>query len=120
MAHFHYTMLGDEIFAIFAAIYFWFPKITCRAYNESLGKIHFWWMFVGYNVTFIAMFFVGIQGMNRRVADYPEVMADGNMIVSLASSALGASFIVFVFNMVRSWAAGPIAEANPWRAKTLE
>ncbi|MDA0769088.1 MAG: cbb3-type cytochrome c oxidase subunit I [Chloroflexi bacterium] len=120
VAHFHYTMVGGEIFAIFAAIYYWFPKITGRSYNEALGKLHFWWMFLAYNVTFIAMFFVGIQGMNRRVADYPEVMANGNMVVSLAAFALGASFLVFVYNMVRSWVAGPIAEANPWRARTLE
>lgn len=120
VAHFHYTMVGGEIFVIFGALYYWFPKITGRVYNESLGKLHFWWMFVAYNITFIAMFLVGIQGMNRRVADYPVDMATGNMIVSIASFALGASFLVFVYNMVKSWVAGPIAEANPWRARTLE
>ena len=120
VAHFHYTMVGGEIFIIFGAIYYWFPKITGRSYNEALGKLHFWWMFIAYNVTFIAMFQVGIQGMNRRVADYPVDMATGNFIVSIASFALGASFLVFVYNIVKSWVAGPVAEANPWRARTLE
>ncbi|MCH8063562.1 MAG: hypothetical protein IH861_13790 [Chloroflexi bacterium] len=66
------------------------------------------------------MFWVGIQGMNRRVADYPEAMAGGNLLVSIASLVLGLSFVVFVYNFVVSWVRGPVAEANPWRAKTLE
>ena len=120
VAHFHYTMVGGEIFIIFGALYYWFPKITGRMYNEAMGKLHFWWMFIAYNVTFTAMFWVGVQGMNRRVADYPEVMGTGNMIVSIAAFFLGASFIVFVFNMVKAWTSGPIAGDNPWEARTLE
>lgn len=120
VAHFHYTMVGGEIFIIFGAIYYWFPKVTGRMYNETLGKLHFWWMFVSYNATFLTMFWVGIQGMNRRVADYPEAMVPGNVLVSVFSLVLGASFLVFVYNMVVSWARGRVAEANPWGARTLE
>jgi cytochrome c oxidase subunit 1 len=120
VAHFHYTMVGGEIFMLFGALYFWFPKITGRMYNERLGQVHFWWMFVSYNVTFIAMFMVGIAGMNRRVADYPADMANANVVVSVASFVLAASFVVFVYNMVSSWVRGPVAASNPWQARTLE
>ena len=120
VAHFHYTMVGGEIFALMGAIYYWFPKMTGRMYNERLGRIHFVWMMVMYNVTFLAMFWVGIQGMNRRIADYPEDMVTGNVIVSVAAFLLAASFIPFVYNMVTSWKRGPVAPANPWGARTLE
>ena len=120
VAHFHYTMVGGEIFALFGAIYYWFPKMTGRMYNERLGRIHFVWMMVMYNVTFLAMFWVGIQGMNRRIADYPADMVTGNVIVSVAAFLLAASFIPFVYNMVTSWKRGPVASANPWGARTLE
>jgi cytochrome c oxidase subunit 1 len=121
VAHFHYTMMGGEIFAIMAAVYYWFPKITGRMYNETLGRVHFWWMMISYNVTFLVMFWVGTAGaMNRRIANYPVELVNGNIAVSLASFALGAVFLVFVVNMVLSWIRGQAASANPWNAKTLE
>jgi cytochrome c oxidase subunit 1 len=120
VAHFHYTIMGGEIFAIMAAVYFWFPKITGRMYSEALGKLHFALMFVLFNATFLAMFWVGNQGMSRRVAEYDAELGGMNMVVSILSFLLAASFLVFVFNMVRSWLRGPAAEANPWRASTLE
>ncbi|MGK2964551.1 MAG: cytochrome c oxidase subunit I [Tepidiformaceae bacterium] len=120
VAHFHYTIVGGEIFALFAGIYYWFPKMTGRMYNEKLAQIHFWWMFIGFNVTFFVMHYPGIQGMNRRIADYPVAYEGVNLFVSLSAGALGASFLVFVANMVWSWFRGPAAEANPWRARTLE
>ena len=120
VAHFHYTMMGGEIFAIFGAIYYWFPKMTGRMYNEGWAKLHFWWMFVTYNATFLAMFWVGFQGMNRRVAEYPPDMVTANVVVSVASFLLAASFLPFVLNIVISWARGPVAAANPWGARTLE
>ncbi|MBI2936106.1 MAG: cbb3-type cytochrome c oxidase subunit I [Chloroflexi bacterium] len=89
-------------------------------YNERLGKVHFLWMFVAYNFTFIPMFWVGLQGMNRRVADYPAFLADTNFLISVAAFLLAASFLVMVYNLVRSWARGPVASANPWQARTLE
>ena len=120
VAHFHYTIVGGEIFALFAGIYFWFPKITGRMYSERLGKLHAWWMFLGFNATFLPMFVVGVRGMNRRVADYLPAYAGLNRVISVAGFVLGASFLVFVWNVLRSWRRGERAPANPWRARTLE
>jgi cytochrome c oxidase subunit I len=94
--------------------------MTGRMYDERLGKLHFWLTFIGFNLTFFPMHWLGIQGMRRRVADYPVHFADLNMFISLASFGLGASTVVFVYNMVKSWRFGPAAAANPWRSLTLE
>lgn len=120
VAHFHYTIVGGEIFALFAGIYYWFPKMTGRMYNERLAKIHFWWMFIGFNLTFFTMHLPGIKGMNRRIADFPESLDMLNMLVSLSGFLLGASFLVFMYNMINAWIRGPVAESNPWQARTLE
>jgi cytochrome c oxidase subunit 1 len=120
VAHFHYTIVGGEIFALFAGIYYWFPKMTGRMYNEKLAKLHFWWMFIGFNITFFVMHWPGIQGMNRRIADFPAELSTVNLFVSLGAFMLGASFLVFVYNMLNAWIRGPVAEANPWGARTLE
>lgn len=120
VSHFHYTIVGGGIFGLFAGIYYWFPKITGRMYNELQGKIQFWWMFIGFNITFLPMFWLGLHGMNRRIADYLPELGGPNMFVSLSGFFLAASFILFLYNMVVSWARGPIAEANPWGARTLE
>ena len=101
-------------------IYYWFPKMTGRMYNEKLGKLHFWMTFIGFNITFFPMHWLGTQGMPRRVSDYAPRFADWNMAISIASFFLGASTIIFLYNMITSWIRGPRAEANPWRAKTLE
>ena len=108
------------MFTIFAGIYFWFPKMTGRMYNERLGKLHFWLTFIGFNLTFFPMHYIGLQGMPRRVAIYAHRFADINLFISIASFGLGASTLVFLYNMARSWAHGPIAPANPWRSLTLE
>jgi cytochrome c oxidase subunit 1 len=120
VAHFHYTMMGGEIFVIFAALYYWFPKVTGKMYNETLGRIHFAGMFVLYNVTFLAMFWVGMKGMNRRVTEYPDAFQTGNVVVSIAAFLLAAAFLPFVYNFVKSWIFGPKAADNPWQARTLE
>src|SRR6266542_2980762 len=120
VAHIHYVLFGGSLFTIFAGIYYWFPKMTGRMYDERLGKLHFWLTFIGFNATFFPMHLIGTQGMPRRVADYVPRFADLNMFISLASFALGASVVVFLYNMVTSMRRGPIAEANPWRAMTLE
>ncbi len=120
VAHFHYTIVGGMIFALFAGIYFWYPKITGRMYNETLGRVHAAWMFIGFNMVFLPMFWVGLNGMNRRVASYPEPLQYMNIYLSVAAFLLGASFFVFIGNMVWSWARGQKAPANPWRATTLE
>ena len=120
VAHIHYVLFGGSVFTIFAGIYYWFPKITGRMYDEKLGKLHFWLTFVGFNLTFFPMHILGTQGMPRRVADYLPKFADLNMFISLASFGLGVSTIVFLYNMITSWRFGEVAPANPWHALTLE
>ena len=120
VAHIHYVLFGGSVFTIFAGMYYWFPKMTGRMYNERLGKLHFWLVFVGFNLTFFPMHLVGMEGMPRRVADYAPKFANLNMFISLASFGLGASTIVFLYNMITSWRSGPIAPSNPWRGMTLE
>jgi cytochrome c oxidase subunit 1 len=120
VAHIHYVLFGGSLFTIFAGIYYWFPKMTGRMYNETLGKLHFWLTFVGFNLTFFPMHLIGVQGMPRRVSDYLPRFADWNMFISIASFGLGASTLVFLYNMITSWRSGPIAPSNPWRALTLE
>ena len=93
VAHIHYVLFGGSVFTIFAGIYYWFPKMTGRMYNERLGKLHFWITFVAFNVTFFPMHWVGLVGMPRRVADYAGTFGALNMVVSIASFALGASVV---------------------------
>src|SRR5829696_1975955 len=120
VAHIHYVLVGGSLFTIMAGIYYWFPKMTGRMYDERLGKLHFWTTFITFNLTFFPMHWIGVQGMPRRVSDYVPEFANWNFFISIASFALGSSFVIFIYNMVVSWARGPIAEANPWRALTLE
>jgi len=120
VAHIHYVLFGGSVFTIFAGFYYWFPKFTGRMYDEKLGKLHFWLTFVGFNLTFFPMHILGTEGMPRRVVDYAPKFADLNMFISLASFGLGASTIVFVYNVVTSWRSGEKAPANPWHAMTLE
>jgi cytochrome c oxidase subunit I len=120
VAHIHYVLFGGSVFTIFAGIYYWFPKMTGRMYDEKLGKLHFWLTFVGFNLTFFPMHILGTEGMQRRIADYAPRFGDLNMFISLASFGLGISVIVFLYNMITSWRFGEIAPANPWRAMTLE
>jgi cytochrome c oxidase subunit 1 len=120
VAHIHYVLFGGSLFTIFAGVYYWFPKMTGRMYDETLGKIHFWLTFIGFNLTFGPMHMIGLEGMPRRVADYAQKFAGWNLFISVASFIVGLSTLVFVYNMVASWRHGPRAEANPWRALTLE
>jgi cytochrome c oxidase subunit I len=120
VAHIHYVLFGGSVFTIFAGIYHWFPKMTGRMYDETLGKVHFWLSFVFFNLTFGPMHLVGVDGMPRRVADYASEFATLNAIISVSAFLFGLSFLVFLYNMIASWRFGPRADANPWRAKTLE
>src|SRR5215218_3608353 len=120
VAHIHYVLFGGSLFTIFAGIYYWFPKMTGRMYNERLGKIHFWMTFIGFNVTFFPMHWLGLQGMPRRVSDYADRFGNWNMAISIASFVLGASTVLFLYNMIVSWRRGEPAPSNPWRALTLE
>jgi cytochrome c oxidase subunit 1 len=120
VAHIHYVLFGGSVLTIFAGIYYWFPKMTGRMYSERLGKWHFWLTFVSFNLTFFPMHWVGLVGMPRRVADYADRFADLNLFVTVSSFMLGASVVLFFYNVIVSWARGPVAESNPWRAMTLE
>ena len=120
VAHIHYVLFGGSMMTLFAGIYYWYPKMTGRMYNERLGQLHFWLTLVAFNLTFFPMHYMGLQGMPRRVADYADRFAGMNLFASIASFGLGASAIIFLYNMIWSWAHGPKAPANPWRAMTLE
>jgi cytochrome c oxidase subunit 1 len=120
VAHIHYVLFGGSLFTIFAGVYYWFPKMTGRMYDETLGKLHFWATFVFFNLTFAPMHLIGVQGMPRRVYDYADKFAGWNLFISICSFVLGLSTLVFAYNMVASWRGGPRAVANPWRALTLE
>ena len=102
VAHFHYVLSMGAVFAVFGGFYFWFTKMTSVYYNEFLGRVHFWVFFIGVNVTFFPMHFLGICGMPRRVPDYPEVYAFWNNVSSLGSIISLFSFFIFLLNM--SWA----------------
>jgi cytochrome c oxidase subunit 1 len=122
VAHFHYVMGGTVVFALFAAIYFWWPKVTGRMLSKRLGTIHFWLVLVGFNLTFFFMHILGRDGMPRRVADYEPT--DGferwNMIASIGALVLTISFVPFVLAIVQSLRAPATAGADPWHANTLE
>jgi cytochrome c oxidase subunit 1 len=120
VAHIHYVLFGGSVFTIFAGIYFWFPKMTGRMYDEKLGRLHFWLTFIGFNATFFPMHALGLLGMPRRVFDYSPRWEDLNLFISVSSFLLGASMLVFFYNMIKSWRSGPPAPGNPWRALTLE
>jgi cytochrome c oxidase subunit 1 len=120
VAHIHYVLFGGSLMTIFAGVYYWFPKMTGRMYDERLGKWHFWSTFVFMNATFGPMHVIGLQGMPRRVATYASQFATINLFISICSFFLGASTLIFIYNMITSWRGGPRASANPWRGMTLE
>ena len=122
VAHFHYVLSLGAVFSIFAGFYYWFPKMSGRMYSETLGKIHFWMMFIGVNLLFFPMHFLGLAGMPRRIPDYPDAMADWNRIASYGAYIAGASVIFFLFVVLHAFLAGKRAAANPWGegADTLE
>jgi cytochrome c oxidase subunit 1 len=121
MAHFHYTIMGGLVFSFFAAIYYWVPKMFGLELNERLGKLHFWMMFIAFNSTFAPLFALGLMGMPRRVVTYPSHLQALNIWVSVSAFVLGASMLVFLFNVVYSlvFVRKP-ALANPWYSKSLE
>jgi cytochrome c oxidase subunit 1 len=122
VAHFHYVLIGGNVFSLIAAVYYWFPKFTGRMMSERLGKWHFWLAFIGFNVTFFPMHITGLMGMPRRVYTYlPEMgWANLNLVSSIGAVLFFGSFVLFLYNIVSSARRGPLAGANPWEAGTLE
>jgi cytochrome c oxidase subunit I len=120
VGHFHYVVYNTITMAIFAAVYFWFPKITGRMYAEGWGKLHFWLTFLGANVTFFPMHSLGLQGMIRRISSYAPQYEELNVIASLGAFFLGVSTLPFIVNMIGSCLSGRVAGNNPWRATGLE
>lgn len=119
-AHFHFTIVGGTIFALFAGVYYWFPKISGRRFNETLGRWHFALFFYGFNATFIPMFWTGTRGLRRRVADFPTEMGSLQMWISVSAFVIFISVAIFLYNMIRSLRRGAAASDNPWEAQTLE
>jgi cytochrome c oxidase subunit 1 len=122
VAHFHYVIVGGILFALFAAFYYWYPKMTGRMLNELLGKLHFWLFLIGFHMTFDVMHFAGILGMPRRIYTYEprpgwETI---NWIVTIGAFIQGVAILVFVTNLVFSYFKGPKAGNDPWDAWTLE
>ncbi len=120
VGHFHYVLFGGTAMALFSAVYHWFPKMTGRMYNETLGRIHFVLSFIGLNLTFMPMHELGLLGMNRRIALYDVQFQDLNVLSTAGAYILGISSIPFAINMVWSAFKGQPAGRNPWRALTLE
>jgi cytochrome c oxidase subunit I len=122
VAHFHFVLFGGTFFAVLGAMYYWFPKMSGRMLSERLGSWHFWLTFVGFNMTFLPMHFVGLLGMPRRVYTYPDLpgLDLWNMVETIGAFVIGVSVLVGLWNIWTSLRKGEIAGPNPWRAWTLE
>jgi cytochrome c oxidase subunit I+III len=122
VAHFHYVLIGGAVFPIFGAIYYWFPKITGRTLDESLGRWTFWLLFLGFNLTFFPMHVLGLKGMPRRVYTYTPESGWGplNLLVSCSALLIAGAGALFLVNVVRSVRRSAPAQANPWGGATLE
>jgi cytochrome c oxidase subunit I len=122
VAHFHYVLSLGSVFAIFAGFYYWLGKMSGRQYNETWGRIHFWTTFIGVNLAFFPMHFLGLAGMPRRISDYPDAFAGWNFVSSIGAFIAYAGTLIFVANVLYALFAGKRAPANPWGegATTLE
>jgi cytochrome c oxidase subunit I len=122
IAHFHYVMGVAAVFAIFAGWYYWFPKITGYMYNETIGKLHFWVMFIGVNILFFPQHFLGLQGMMRRSVDYPDAFAGWNVVSSVGAFISGFGVLIFIWGVIDAFVRNQHAADNPWGvgATTLE
>jgi cytochrome c oxidase subunit 1 len=122
VAHFHYVMFGGSIFGLVAGGYYWWPKMFGRMLDERLGKLHFWLMLIGFNLTFFPMHFVGLNGMPRRTYTYPKELGFEmlNQIETVGSFILGLSFLVFLINIIKTSRLPRNAPADPWNGATLE
>ncbi|HEU4895740.1 MAG TPA: cbb3-type cytochrome c oxidase subunit I [Acidimicrobiia bacterium] len=122
VAHFHYVLFGGAVFGIFSGLYYWFPKLTGRVMSDRLGKVHFWLMFLGFNLTFAPMHWLGLQGMVRRTWKYaPEAgLETWNVAVTIGAFTIATSILFFMYNWYRSRRRGELSGLDPWDARTLE
>jgi cytochrome c oxidase subunit I len=122
VAHFHYTMFGGSMFAVFAALHYWWPKMFGRMLNEDLGKATFWLLFIGFNLTFMPQHFLGLLGMPRRVYTYDHggLWETYNLISTIGSGVMAVGFLVFLANVIRTSRKGRRAGNDPWLGDTLE
>jgi cytochrome c oxidase subunit 1 len=122
VGHFHATMFGGFVFPFFAAIYYWFPKMTGRMYNEKLGKLHFYLMLPAFYVQSLTQMQVGLLGMRRRIADYDPALGIqfSHILITLAGFAIGISVLIAFYNLITSARRGEVAVSNPWRSRSPE
>ena len=123
VSHIHYVLFGGSVFGVFAAFFYWFPKMTGRYLNETLGKIQFWVQLVGFNVTFMPMHFLGLEGMPRRIAIWQSNRTDWatwNLVATIGAFMIAAAILIFIINFAISVRAGRRAPADPWEGNTLE
>lgn len=122
VAHLHYVLFGGAVFGLFAGLYYWFPKLTGKVMNPRLGKVHFWLMFIGFNLTFAPMHWLGLQGMVRRTWKYaPEFgLEPWNLVVSVGAFVIALSICVFIYNWYHSRRHGEDSGLDPWDARTIE
>jgi heme/copper-type cytochrome/quinol oxidase subunit 1 len=114
-------MFGGSVFAIFGALHYWWPKMFGRLLDERLGKMTFWLMFVGFNLTFFPMHMLGIQGMPRRIADYANPAWNGwNLLATVGGFIIAFSMLPFLWNVFVSLRNGKVAGDDPWEGNTLE
>jgi cytochrome c oxidase subunit 1 len=122
VAHFHYVLSLGAVFSLFAGFYYWFGKMSGRMYNEFLGQLHFWVFFIGVNILFFPMHFLGLDGMPRRYPDYPDAFQGWNNLATTGYMIMAASMVIFFVNVFWSLFAGKKASGNYWGegATTLE
>jgi len=119
VGHFHYVLSMGAVFSLFGGFYYWFSKITGYTYSETLGKIHFWTMFIGVNLTFFPQHFLGLNGLPRRYMDYADAYAGWNAISSVGSLVSLVSVFIFVYTIYEAFAARRPAASNPWKSAEL-
>jgi cytochrome c oxidase subunit I len=120
VAHFHYVLVGGSLMGVFAGTYFYFPKMTGRLMNETLGKWHFWLFLIGFNGTFLPQHWLGMLGMPRRVPEYDPQFQAWNQVSSISSYVMTFAILLFFINVLYSIRNGKKAGPNPWGARTLE
>jgi cytochrome c oxidase subunit 1 len=122
VAHFHYVLIGGALFPLFGGFHHWFPKFTGRMINEKLGKLTFWVLFVGFNLTFFPMHILGLKGMTRRIYTYPAEMGwdRGNLLATIGAILIVIGGVMFISNVLRSRRSGRLAGNNPWDSGSLE